>query len=453
MKKLLIGVLMGCMLVSGCGSAAETSAKADYYANDLAPMAAESATAYEEDYAYDASYYDDAEEYAMEESTLTQGVTFASNKKIIYESNVVLETKAYNETYAKLVELINKNGGYIQYENYNNEMRSFLNKKSTQGNTVIATDYMTIRIPSKNYSAFMQEGLNLGNVLNRNQSIQDKTSEYNTNKSYVDILNDEAEYLAKQLNVLETELREAQANDKHYDEIIENMKDIAERKAQVEKELVPYKRVMDDIDEKVEYSTITMELREVDEYTVVEEEPEEEDSFGKKIVDGWKESMSTLSNMLQSTVLFLIAIIPALVYLAIFGAIAFGIYKLVKKIKKTPASAPMNVSAKTEGYKVNIPDVKKTEVKTSEKKKPGIKLPEIKKPEPYTLKPLATMDSDVKKSEANAPKPAEVKKSEANATKPAEPKKPEANGKPAGNKKPVNNYGVKAEDKTPKDNK
>lgn len=345
MKKLLIGVLMGCMLISGCGSA-ENSAPAVDFAADAAPMAAEAtADEYWDDSSYDAGYYDEAEEYAMKESALTQGVTFASNKKIIYESNVVLETKAYNETYEKLVELINKNGGYIQYENYNNEMRSFLNKRSTQGNTVIATDYLTIRIPSKNYNAFMQEGLNLGNVLNRNQSIQDKTSEYNTNKSYVDILNDEAEYLAKQLDVLESELKEAQANDKHYDEIIENMKDIAERKAQVEKELVPYKRVMDDIDEKVEYSTITMELREVDEYTVIEEEPEEEDSFGKKIADGWKESMSTLGKMLQNTVLFIIAIIPALVYLVIFGAIGWGIYKLSKKLRKNIAPSKLGIKA------------------------------------------------------------------------------------------------------------
>ena len=36
----------------------------------------------------------------------------------------------------------------------------------------------------------------LGNVLNRNQTIEDKTSEYNTNKSYVDILNDAGVLLA-----------------------------------------------------------------------------------------------------------------------------------------------------------------------------------------------------------------------------------------------------------------
>ncbi len=380
MKKLLIGVLAACMLVSGCGSS-ETSAKYAV-ANDAAPMAAESYYSDEAawDYAeeeYDADYYTDGD-YAMEESLATTGVTFAQNKKIIYESNVVMETKAYNETYEKLLELINKNGGYIEYENYNNEMRSFLNKKSVSGNTVIATDYMTIRIPSKNYSAFMQEGLNLGNVLNRNQSIQDKTSEYNTNKSYVDILTDEAEYLAKQLDVLESELKEAQANDKHYDEIIENMKDIASRKAQVEKELVPYKRVMDDIDEKVEYSTITMELREVDEYTVVEEVVEE-DTFGKKIADGWKNSMDRLAKMLQGTVLFIISAIPAVVYIAIYGAIAWGIYKLVKKFKKDKPEKDSKEQKEKKSLKLGMPEFNKG--KFADFKKPEDKKAEDKKPE------------------------------------------------------------------------
>lgn len=353
MKKLLLGVLLACVFVSGCGNSAATNEMAaakDAYYDDYAAEAAES---YYDDY----SYAEEAD-VAMESSSYTTtGVTFAQNKKIIYQSNVVLETKTYDETYSRLIDLINENGGYIEFENYNNEKRSYLKTKSSEGNIVISTNTMTIRIPSKNYANFMQEGLTLGNVLNRNQSIQDKTSEYNTNKSYVDILNDEAEYLAKQLNVLEDELKAAQANDRYYDEIIENMKDIAERKAQVEKELVPYKRTMDEIDEKVEYSTISMEIREVDEFTVIEEEVEEE-TFGSQVKASWNKAMTTLSNMLKGTLLFLIAIIPAVVYIAIFALIAFAIWKLVKKIRKNSGAgkktgnnqAPTNTSTFVADY-------------------------------------------------------------------------------------------------------
>ncbi len=329
MRKLLLGTLIGCILLSGCGSAAETSASY----NDASAAAYESATeAYYADDSYD--YYDESSDVAMEESYATTGVTFAQNKKIIYQSSVVMETKTYTETYNRLIELINKNNGYIEYENYDNAKRSFLANNDGKGTIVIATNKLTIRIPSKNYAAFMQEGLNLGNVLTRNQTIEDKTSEYNTNKSYVDILNDEAEYLAKQLDVLENELKDAQANDKHYDEIIENMKDIAERKAQVEKELVPYKRVMDDIDEKVEYSTISMELREVDKFTVIEPEVEEEETFLTQLRDTWSNAMTNLANLLQGTLLFLIRIIPGVVYLILLGVIVFFIWKLYKKITK-----------------------------------------------------------------------------------------------------------------------
>ena len=345
MKRIAVGSVAVCLLLSGCGSSSD-SARA---------YSAESGMAYAEEAAADMAYSDYYDDYAyeeyeipeeangsMEDGTTVQTVTFAEGKKIIYQSNVVLETLTYKETYAKLISLINKYEGYIEYENYDNELRSYLRDNKGDGKLIISTDNLTIRIPSKNYTAFMQEGLALGNVLNRNQTIEDKTSEYNTNKSYVDILNDEAEYLAKQLDVLEQELKEAQANDKHYDEIIENMKDIAERKSAVEKELVPYKRTMDDIDERVEYSTITMELREVDEYTVIEN-VEEEDSFGTRLKEAWNKAMTSLLNLLKGTLIFLITILPALVYIAIIGAIVLFVVKMVRKSKRyqnRPPKAP-----------------------------------------------------------------------------------------------------------------
>lgn len=358
MKKLVIGIVMGCLLMTGCGSASDAPAaesRKAFASNDMV-MAEEAAPAY--DYAEEAM----AEEVYMGEGDVAMdageaaGVTFAQDKKIIYQSNVVLETKNYKETYMQLVALIEKYNGYMEYENYDNQMRSYLNSSIREGNQVIATNNMTIRIPSANYSAFMKEGLSLGNVLSRNQTIEDRTSEYNTNKSYVDILNDEAEYLAKQLGVLENELKQAQANDKHYDEIIQNMKEIAERKAQVEKELVPYKSTMDEIDEKVEYSTITMELREVDEFTVVEE-PDEEPTFGMQIAEKWNEAMDSLAKALKSTLLFLIGIIPAIVYILILAIVVLIVVLIVKKIRNV--DAVKNFSDKRKEQKAQALKIKK----------------------------------------------------------------------------------------------
>lgn len=343
--KLSICVLTAGLILCGCGSSSSDSAKASYsddydWGGDYAAEAAYAEEAAEEVWDYEDYEYGDAD-VAMENSGETvQTVTFAENKKIIYQSNVVVETLEYDKTYSKLLELINKYNGYIEYENYENELRSYLRDNSGKGKLVISTNNLTIRIPGENYASFMQEGLSLGNVLNRNQTVEDKTSEYNTNKSYVDILNDEAEYLAKQLDVLEDELKAAQANDKHYDEIIENMKDIAERKAQVEKELVPYKRTMDDIDEKVAYSTISMELREVDEYTVIEKEPEPEPTFGTELKETWNNAMELLGKLCKGTLLFLVRILPVLIYLAIPAAIVVLIIILVKKNRKKHPRKP-----------------------------------------------------------------------------------------------------------------
>lgn len=347
-------ILTAAMLLGGCSSKMdnmtasvneavsykETTPQVEYY-----DEYADAADGYAGEYVYDV---------AMEQGAAVTDVTFAQNKKIIYSSSVVMETMVYNETYSRLLELINKYDGYIESENFNNQLRSYLKDNSGKGKLVISTNNMTIRVPSKNYTSFMTEGLSLGNVLSRNQNITDKTNEYNTNMSYVEILREEAEYLDKQLQQLSEELKNAVASEIHYDDIIFNMKDVASRKAQVEKELVPYQRVVDDIDEKVEFSTVTMELREVNEYTIIEEEIEEE-SFGSQIEKSWKNAMTGLGDMFKSIFLFLIDIIPVLVGLLIFGVIALIVWKIIKRrIKKSKSKKAASTVPQTSLFPMDV---------------------------------------------------------------------------------------------------
>lgn len=358
---LAVCLLVLCLVLGGCSADKYESYEASVsdYSNRVT-LSPASAMPYEDDEMYYSEAMDAepcSADAAMDYGTATTAVTFAKNKKIIYQSDVVMETMTYEETYLRLIDLINKYSGYIEFEKYDNQLRSFLTDNTGKGKIIISTNHLKVRVPSVNYSTFMQEGLSLGNVLSRNQTISDKTSEYNTNKSYVDILTDEAEYLAKQLEVLESELKEAQAGDKHYDDIITNMKHIAERKAQVEKELVPYKRVMDDIDEKVEYSTIIIELREVNEYTkVVEPVVEEEPTFGDRIAETWNDAMDSLVSMLQSVFLFLIDIIPVLVAFGLLGILFLIVWKIVRgsiKRKRRKRNAAGKASDISKDYAVN----------------------------------------------------------------------------------------------------
>ena len=90
---------------------------------------------------------------------------------------------------------------------------------------------------------------------------------------------------------------------------------------------------MDDIDERVEYSTINMELREVNEFTILEKEVVEE-TFGSKLAETWRIAMEDLLDMLQGILLFLIKAIPVIVFLAILGGVVYLIIFLVKKSRK-----------------------------------------------------------------------------------------------------------------------
>lgn len=315
-------------VLSGCGSTSDSV--------NFASMEDTCATeeAYYDDYSYDDYSYDELSVASESTGIDETQVTFAENKKIIYTSNVELETKDYNKTYTDLLGLVNKYGGYIESEKYYDNDASYLNNKQYTGKVIGANNTLVIRIPDNSYSAFMQEGLQLGNVLSRNQTVEDKTSTYNTNKSYVDILNDEADYLAKQLEVLEDELKTAKATDRYYDEIIVNMKDIAYRKAEVEKELVPYKTAMDAIDEKVEFSTITMTIKEVEEYSEVLD-VEKSNDFGYRVKQAWNNATNTLVNLFQGTIIGLINCIPVIIVLLILGIVVLIIWFVVKKCVKS----------------------------------------------------------------------------------------------------------------------
>lgn len=315
-------VTMMCLGLTACGNRSAAPAA------DMAPAAEAAASEYNDDDNYSVAEVEQDEASGEEGSSR---VTFDENRKIVYQSDVSLETLNYAKTYNELLDLVSKYEGYIQYEHFMNDTGSYLREQETEGLGVYGQNEICVRVPSKNYFSFMEDGLTLGNVIARNQSVEDKTSEYASNQSHLDVLNKRIRYYDSQLAKLSDNLDTAIENDntEEYEIILRNMEDMTRMKAEVEEELIPYRRSNDIIDEKSSFSTINITIMEVKEYTIPVEEDE---AYSVKFVNACKETWERFTTGLGNFIIFLIKALPALIVIGIVALTAWTVYK--KKIKK-----------------------------------------------------------------------------------------------------------------------
>ncbi len=273
--------------------------------------------------------------------SVNSNVTFDEDRKLIYHADVTLETLHYAETYNELVAIINKYKGYIQSENYSNDSNSYLraDDEVRYGLNVYGQNDICIRIPREHYADFMEDGLALGNVIGRSQTVDDQTANYATNESYIDILNKKVEYYDSQLQKLESELDEAMKDDDtaKFEQILRDMQYMSNQKADVENELIPYKRHNDQIDAESSYATINMSIREVKEYTKpeIDTEPEKEPTFGERIAESFEKSWTRFVKWFENLVIFLIEILPVILILAVPTLIVLFIILMVRCIRKS----------------------------------------------------------------------------------------------------------------------
>ena len=265
--------------------------------------------------------YDDFSDLEVNEDVILD-----EDRKLIYNSSVVLETLNYAKTYDELIKLVNKYKGYIQSEAYGNDEGSYLRADDDPryGLNVYGTNTLVIRVPRKNYIDFMDAGMKLGNVVEKSQTLEDATSTYATNLSYIDILNKKLEYYDSQLKKLDEELTDAIEKDERarYEQILRDMEYMSSVKAETESQLIPYKQQNDKIDDLSSYATINMSIKEVKEYTkpVIEEEPEEpehEPTFGERFSEVCNESWTKFLGKCERLLFWFIRNLATLIFLAI----------------------------------------------------------------------------------------------------------------------------------------
>ncbi len=287
---LLILVLMLAVLAS-CGKA---SNDALYSENDYAGKGE------------DAGFVSDKEYVSDTVESPESGGTLKYDEKIIKTVSMSAETRDYDRAFAEIRSLVARFGGYE--ESVKSTGRSY-----DSADRYTRTAYLVVRIPAEQLDAFLNQVGTMVNV----------TSEYAT------VSNVTAQYYDMQarLEVLETE-KEA------YEEMLKKSEDVSyllkirDRLYDVIEEIESYKTRLALLDQKVAYSTVTVDLHEVIEYT---EKPIKDPTFGERIGKAFAESWESFADGCQNLAVWFVGAIPTILVLAVISAGAVGFFLLFRK--------------------------------------------------------------------------------------------------------------------------
>ena len=226
-------------------------------------------------------------------------------RKIIKTVNISAQTLKFDESVTLVEQLCDSLGGYIE-------------SSSVSGNGInskVSSRYAnyTIRIPAENLDGFNNGVGEILKITSSSSNSDEVTNTYYDIKSRIEVLEMEKEALS--------ELYEKYTDYGNIGYLIEIQSKLYDVIAEIE----AYETQIRLYDSKIAYSTVYLNIREVEEYV------EEKGTFGEKIFGalegGWEVFVDVCSGLA-------IAFVACLPFTLTGGVIAIGIIVLIKSIKK-----------------------------------------------------------------------------------------------------------------------
>ena len=185
-----------------------------------------------------------------------------ANAKIIYTADMSLETKEFDEAQQALEDVVNELGGYFESRSVN------------QGGHYRSLD-CTVRVPVKNFITFLDRAGETAHVTNRSEYLEDVSEAYY----------DQEARLATQRIKLER-LQELLGKAENMADIITIESAISETELQIEYLTGSLRQY----DSQINYSTVSIYLREVYRLSTDEEAPV---TFGDRLASAFSSGLSS----------------------------------------------------------------------------------------------------------------------------------------------------------------
>ena len=277
-------VLIFTMIISGCASKSISKPEISYDMGSGEPESEISAGA--------------KDDLVAENSS----IQLIEPEKIITTVSISMETREFMDTTDKLNELITKYKGYIENSDiyYNNYIE----------HSGLKNSHHSIRIPKEDLNKFVSELKEIGNIISESTSKEDISKAYRDTESRLRVLEAKEERILELLNKAE------------------KMEDIIALENQLstiiyEKENLTIN--IKDMDDKVDYSTVYFELREV---AKLSSKDNSKTPFSTKIANAFKDSLYFFTSNIENLVVSLIYFLP---YGLIIGVVVYVLLRFRKK--------------------------------------------------------------------------------------------------------------------------
>lgn len=256
------------------------------------------------------------EEFLYGESATESGSTtvLPENQKLIRTVYMDAETLDMNPLMRWIENRVAELGGYF-------EEKSIRRSGSRDDGSYYQYADLMIRIPAENLDQFVSQVGDNANITSTSETTENVTLTYVSTQSRVLALETEQTRLLELLENAET---------------MEDLLTIEARLTDVRWELENYASQLRVLDNQVSYSTIYLDIREVDVPTVMAER-----TVWQKIGDGFTENAADVLEGLVNTFIWVLTAIPYLIPLALIGGAVVLILRLTVLRKKKP-KAPKN---------------------------------------------------------------------------------------------------------------
>lgn len=241
------------------------------------------------------------------------------SRKLIRRIYLGVETLDFDGLNSSINEQISALGGYVEQSEVSG--RSGYNGKGySHGGTRYA--HLVARIPKDKVDGFIQTVSELGNVTTRQESVEDITLDY------VDVDSHKKALLIEQERLLAL-LEKAEA--------VEDIIALEQRLSDVRYQLESYESQLRTYDNQVDYSTVTLDINEVERVTPVEEK-----TVWSRMQTGFSESLYQIGEGCKDFAVGFVVNLPYLLIVAVIILVLVLILRAVTRKNRSKPSAPSN---------------------------------------------------------------------------------------------------------------
>lgn len=253
-----------------------------------------------------------------------------TGRKLIRNVNMDVETNDFDSLLTGINNKIAALGGYTEQSNISGRRAGYQNQPYPR------SAYITARIPADKLDIFVSSVEDTGNVINKSESTDDVTLRYSDIESRKKSLTVEQDRLWALLEKADT---------------LEAVIALEQRLSDIRYELESMESQLKLYDNQVDYSTVTLNINEVIQYT-----PTAPETVTQRINRGFANTTDSMSRFFVNLFVLLVSLSPVWIPAAVIAVVVILWLRRRRKLRKNAVVTPKSAAARPENTVVKPND-------------------------------------------------------------------------------------------------